>query len=472
MALTGVESKEKLLGLIDKLLDLPEVAKAAKLITNEESKLAILSGFMCCFESEEHSPVIRETDDGVEERFVEGIKKQFMEDVLPKNILAVVDKPAKLKRLKKSYSLKKKLYQLMFSFHPMVNQIQSMFIKLRGSSPLSAGDMACPGCGQINIFRTAFNYLEYLQNKEGKIYVSEQDGCGTVFTSLDRTSTWNTPYVRIAFETAHGVAAGLSKNTQDSKDIVVSISGDGGFMQGIRSIEDTLHQQDPIFHIVVVNQTLGNTGGQATATTMIGETTKEGHMSSHEPVNLLKYAEKHKVATAQASTVHLWDLYDKIRWGHKVVKEQKKPFMLMLYFSCLEQGMNLAYSLTAQKRALDGHFINLYSVKFKPCRNWRGKTLYYKKELTIDWFPMVFGKRAWKKSLKSYFELQKISKHIVEDDKALEEVYWLLRGRWENMKHDMGLIRYYIHFIKSFFSISRLTMKRLIRKDVPEKAKK
>ena len=472
MALSGVGSPERLIGLVNKLVDLPEVSKTAKLISTEEAKLAIIAGYQCCTENTEFYKSDLKVDKDAELKFAEGIKNQFIEDILPADIRKAVSDPVKLEKLKKRYSLKKKLYQLMFSFHPMVNQIQSMFIKLRGSSPLSAGDMACPGCGQINIFRTVFNYMEFLQKKEGKIYVSEQDGCGTVFTSLDRTSTWNTPYVRIAFETAHGVAAGLSKNSADTKDIVVSISGDGGFMQGIRSIEDSLHQQDPIFHIVVVNQTLGNTGGQATATTMIGETTKEGHSSSHEPVNLLKYAEKHRVATAQASTVHLWDLYDKIRWGHKVVKEEKKPFMLMLYFSCLEQGMNLAYSLTAQKRALDAHFINLYTVKFKPCRNWRGKVLYYRKELTINWYPMTYGKSAWKKRLKEYFKIQKISKHIAEDDKQLEDVYWLLRGRWENMKHEMGLLRYYAHFVKSFFSISRLTMKRLIKKDIPEKAKR
>ena len=470
LALSGVRSTNRLLGLINKLVDLPEVYKSAKLISREEAKLAILAGYQSCQENKNIST--KAVNQKSEEKFIAQIKDQFVKDILPENIRKAVQDPKNLQKLKKRYSLKKKLYQLMFSFHPMVNQIQSMFIKLKGSSPLSPGDMACPGCGQINIFRTVFNYMEHLQNKEGKIYVSEQDGCGTVFTSLDRTSTWNTPYVRIAFETAHGVAAGLAKDAKKNKDIVVSISGDGGFMQGIRSVEDSLHQQDPIFHIVVVNQTLGNTGGQATATTMIGETTKEGHMSSHEPVNLLKYAEKHKVATAQASTVHLWDLYDKIRWGHKVVKEQKKPFMLMLYFSCLEQGMNLAYSLSAQKRALDAHFINLYSVKFKPCRNWRGKILYYKKEMTIDWFPMTYGKAAWKKELKEYFKLQKISKHIAEDDKLLEEVYWVLRGRWENMKHEMGLVRYYAHFIKSIFSISRLTMKRLIKKEIPEKAKK
>ena len=471
LRLSGIDTANRCLAMINQMLTLPELAKTAKLLSKEECKKAVLSGFIYCDDLINGRKEQLESSGELENEYCSKHKQQFLEDVLPDNLRVNLDKPKKLKKIKESYKLKKKLYQLMFGFHPMVNQIQSMFIHLKGSSPLSTGDMACPGCGQINIFRTVFNYIEFLQKDRGKIYVSEQDGCGTVFTSMDRTSTWNIPYVRIAFETAHGVAAGLSKHSRDSEDIVVSVTGDGGFMQGIRSVEDSLHQQDPIFHIIVVNQTLGNTGGQATATTMIGEHTKEGHESSREPVNLLKYAEKYKVSAAQASTVHLWDLYDKVRKGHEIVTKKKKPFMLMLYFSCLEQGMNLAYSLTAQKRALDGHFINLYSVDFKPVKNWRGKTLYQKKKLTIDWFPMSYGRGSWLKSLKSYFGLQKISNHIAEDEEKLDEVYWLLRGRWESLKNDMGLIRYYCHFLKSFFSISRLTMNRLIKKEVPDKAK-
>ncbi|MCH2207280.1 MAG: 2-oxoacid:acceptor oxidoreductase family protein [Lentisphaerales bacterium] len=471
LRLSGVKTANRCLALLQKMLDVPEIAKTANLLSKEECRLAVLSGFISCDDIFQGKPSKLEHDEEGEMQYCDKQKTQFLDDMLPVGLRDNLDHPQKLNSLKDRYALKKKMYQLMFSFHPMVNQIQSMFIHLRGDSPLSAGDMACPGCGQVNIFRTVFNYIEFLQKDRGKIYVSEQDGCGTVFTSMDRTSTWNIPYVRIAFETAHGVAAGLSKHSRQSDDIVVSITGDGGFMQGIRSVEDSLHQQDPIFHIIVVNQTLGNTGGQATATTMIGEHTKEGHEASREPVNLLKYAEKYKVAAAQASTVHLWDLYDKVRKGHDIVTKQKKPFMLMLYFSCLEQGMNLAYSLTAQKRALDGHFINLYSVDFKPVKNWQGKTLYLKKKLTIDWFPMSYGKKSWVKSLKSYFGLQKISKHIVEDEEKLDEVYWLLRGRWENLKHEMGFVRYYGSFMKSFFSISRFTMNRLIKKDVPDQAK-
>jgi pyruvate/2-oxoacid:ferredoxin oxidoreductase beta subunit/Pyruvate/2-oxoacid:ferredoxin oxidoreductase gamma subunit len=469
--LSGVRTPKRCLALLAKLQELPEIAKMAKLLNKQECQLSVLSGFIACQESMVNEGRTVRQSDTKEKAVDEKQKEDFVKNLLPERLRKSLSNPVKLDSLKKRYGLKKKLYKLMFSFHPMVNQIQSMFLHLKGSSPLSAGDMACPGCGQINIFRTTFNYLDYLQKDRGKIFVSEQDGCGTVFTSMDRTSTWNIPYVRIAFETAHGVAAGLSKKSRQSDDLVVAITGDGGFMQGIRSVEDSLHQQDPIFHLVVVNQTLGNTGGQATATTMLGEQTKEGHEASREPVNLLKYAEKYKVAAAQASTVHLWDLYDKIRKGHEIVTKQKKPFMLMLYFSCLEQGMNLAYSLAAQKRALDGHFINLYSVDYKPVKNWHGKTLYHRKRLTVDWFPMTYGKKQWKKELKAYFGLQKISQHIAEDDEKLEEVYWLLRGRWESLKHDMGFLRYYFHYFKSLFSISRITMNRLINKDVPPQAK-
>ncbi|NQZ69466.1 MAG: 2-oxoacid:acceptor oxidoreductase family protein [Lentisphaeria bacterium] len=468
----GIESETKLLEFINNLHALPALGKYTGLLSKENSRLSVLAGYKL-YQIDRPGKSVLVDDQGMPDEeftaYLASRKEQFISSVLPTKIFKALDDPKRMKRLKDFAEMKHKLYQLMFSFHPMVNQIQKMYIGLNQSSPLSAGDMACPGCGQINIFRTVFNYFDFLQNKKGKIYVSEQDGCGTVFTSLNRMSTWTIPYIRIAFETAHGVAAGLANNT-DKDDLVVSISGDGGFMQGLRSVEDALHQQDPIFHIIVVNQNLGNTGGQATATTMTGEETSEGHRSKNEPLNLLRYAEKYNVDCAQASTVHLWDLYDKIRWGHRIVKEEKRPFMLMLNFSCLLQGMNLAKSLPAQKMALDGHFINLYSIHYIKQKNRQGEVLYYKKKLTIDWFPMTYGKSQWKKNLKEYFSTQKVASHIVDDPKELDHVYWILRGRWQRLRREMGYMRYYLAFAKSFFSISRLTMNRLISKKIPKEA--
>jgi pyruvate/2-oxoacid:ferredoxin oxidoreductase beta subunit len=357
----------------------------------------------------------------------------------------------------------------MFRFHPTINQVQSMYIALNGNGPLTAGDMACAGCGQINIFRTVFDYLGYLQQDKGKIYVSEQDGCGTVISGLNRTSIWNLPYVRIAFETAHGVASGLSNNVA-SGDIVVSISGDGGFIQGLRSVEDALHQQDPILHIVVINQTLGNTGGQATATTMTGAKTRDGHISRREPLNFLKYAEKFSVQGAVASTVHLADLYRKIKWAHRVVREERKPFLLIMNFSCLEQGMNLARALGAQKMALDAHFFNLYSLRYKEVKDREGRTLYLQKRTTIDWFPWTFGKRAWKEKLRKYYSIQKMMAHSAHDETALERDYWLLRGEWNHLAQDMGFWRFRMAWLRNMFSIHRATLARLIHWNIPKEA--
>jgi pyruvate/2-oxoacid:ferredoxin oxidoreductase beta subunit len=394
---------------------------------------------------------------------------EFQARILPPHLLKALDNPGKLKLLEKIYALKKKVYQAMFRFHPTINQVQSMYITLNGKGPLTAGDMACAGCGQINIFRTVFNYLGYLQQDKGKIYVSEQDGCGTVISGLNRTSIWNLPYVRIAFETAHGVASGLSHNVA-SGDVVVSISGDGGFMQGLRSVEDALHQQDPIFHIVVINQTLGNTGGQATSTTMTGAKTRDGHVSRREPVNFLKYAEKYCVQGAVASTVHLADLYKKIKWGHHVVREEKRPFLLLMHFSCLEQGINLARALGAQKMALDAHFYNLYSLRYHEVKNREGKTLYLEKRTTIDWFPWTFGRKQWKEHLRKYYSIQKMMSGSANDDVALERDYWLLRGEWRHLAQEMGFFRFQFARFRNLFSIHRATLARLIHWEIPKEA--
>lgn len=466
LAHMGVKDDNELAEIIGKLQTMPSVAKEANILTRPKGMAGIFSGFYSYQSATKKINLEVSTQNGVES--IETLES-FRQRILPSKIdLALHDKE-QLSKIKWWYNTKKSFYQIMFQFHPMVSQIQSMYLAMRGKSPISGGDMACGGCGQINIFRNVFNFLYYLQKEKGKILVSEQDGCGTVFSGMNRTSIWNVPYIRIAFETAHGIASGLTEDL-NADDIVVSISGDGGLMQGIRSVEDALHHQDPILHLVVVNQTLGNTGGQSTSTTLVGAKTRDGHIAKQNAVNFLKIAEKHHVEGAFASSVNLSDLYKKIRYAHSVIKKDKKPFLLIMNFSCLEQGLNLARSLSMQKIGLDAHYFNLYSMRYRQIKNRSGQILYYKKEITIDYYPFVFGKRAWKKKLKEYASHQVMMKEIHDDPYKLEAAYGQLRGEWEELKKEMGPIRYYWGFFKSIFSLSRLTMLRLIQKDIPEEA--
>ncbi len=460
LAHLGIEREQTLQYLLDNVVNIPEMAKEAALVNREPNRRACLAGFLAysmqASRDSEPSPATGQAAD------LRGL-------VLPPAILRVVDRPAALARLKRRYALRKALYRGLFQFHPMVNQLQTMYLRLRGHQPVSGGDMACGGCGQINIFRTVFNFLESLQPDTGRIFVSEQDGCGTVFSGLNRTSIWNMPYVRIAYETAHGVAAGLASGVGDT-DLVVSISGDGGMMQGARSVEDVLHQRDPVLHIVVVNQVLGNTGGQATIATTVGARTREGHQSTHQPLDFLRVAEKYSVQGAVASTVHLGDLYKKLRRAHRVVSQHRQPFLLVMHFSCLEQGVNLAESLILQKKALDAHYFNLYSLHYKMVCNADGQALYRKKRVVIDWYPWTFGKRAWKDQLLRYASSQGMMRHFARDDTALEQAYGQVRGQWQALKQEAGPLRYYLGFLRNLFSLDRITMARLIRKQAPEQA--
>jgi len=466
LAHMGFKNEEEIFESIESLSTIAQVSKEAGILKKPDSITAILSGYYA------YKAGIGEIDLTSEKvnnpSTVENFES-FQKRILPPDLLAVANNPKALRRKKRIYQFKKKMYQLMFQLHPMVSQIQSMYLALNGKTPISGGDMACGGCGQINIFRNLFNFLYYLQKEKGQIFISEQDGCGTVFSGMNRTSIWNMPYIRIAFETAHGVASGLADDlTKD--DIVVSISGDGGMMQGIRSVEDALHHQDPILHLVVVNQTLGNTGGQSTATTMVGTKTRDGHIAQQHSINFLKLAEKHHVQGAFASTTNLSDFYKKIRWGHKVVKEERKPFLLIMNFSCLEQGINLAKSLILQKMALDCHYFNLYSLKYKEIKNSEGATLYYKKDLAIDYYPWTFGKKAWKTTLLKYAKEQVMMKELVDNPDYLEQAYGQLLGQWQELKNDMGPIKYYWGMFKNAFSLSRVTMMRIIKKTIPREA--
>jgi pyruvate ferredoxin oxidoreductase alpha subunit len=460
----GINDFNQLDQVLKQVCSIPHLDKMSKLLAREDNLNSIRSGFLTTQNKGVMSGYFKS------EKQTQSSTNHELETLKSELPAALINEKTRAKKTKQ-LQLKKRIYQTAFKFHPLVNQFRSVLRNLKKKeSPLSTGDMACPGCGQINIFRNVFNYLSLMQKDKGQLYVSEQDGCGTVFTSMDSASTWNIPFIRIAFETAHGVAAGLVTN-QEKQDMVVSVSGDGGFMQGIRSVEDTLHQQDPILHIIAVNQTLGNTGGQATATTMVGKKTREGHVARCFPVDLLSYAEQHNVPSAQASTVHLEDLYKKLRKAHQTVVVERRPFVLMMYFSCLEQGVNLANSLIMQKQGLDAHFINLYSTDFKPVRNRMNEILYYRKKVNIDWFPMTYGKKQWKSNLAKYFKYQKISADMAEDDEALDRAYWHLRGQWEKKKQAMGPVRYWLKFTASFFSVYRITMKRLISKEAPPQSK-
>lgn len=469
LADAGVTSVAECLALLPRLKSVPTVGKEAALLDQQANREAVVAGFLA-YASASGRP-LTPTLDPVQEAARETREREaFVRAVLPPALAGSLQAPRRLARWKRLYALRKRLYRLFFRFHPMVNQIQAMYIRMGAKKPISAGDMACAGCGQINIFRTVFNYLAYSMQGRGRIFVSEQDGCGTVFSGINRTSIWNVPYIRIAYETAHGVAAGLADSTTKD-DVVVAISGDGGMMQGLRSVEDVLHQQDPILHLVVVNQTLGNTGGQATATTMTSARTREGHVSRQKPLNFLKYAEKFEIQGAVASTVHLADLYRKIRWGLQVVREQRRPFLLIMHFSCLEQGMNLAQSLGAQKLALDSHFFNLYSMRYHDVRDRRGNLRYREKRVTIDWFPWVFGHRAWKRTLRAYFSTQQMMKRVVDDPTLFEQDYWQIRGEWNNLIREMGWGRALLAMLRNALSLERATMARLIRTDIPDAAR-
>jgi hypothetical protein len=154
-----------------------------------------------------------------------------------------------------------------------------------------------------------------------------------------------------------------------------------------------------------------------------------------------------------------------------VVREERRPFLLLMHFSCLEQGMNQAQSLGAQKLALDSHFFNLYSMRYKDVRDRKGRLRYRSKRITIDWFPWVFGKRSWKRKLHRYFAAQEMMAHVNEDEELFEQAYWQMRGEWRNLVGEMGRARCFWAAFKNLFSIERATMSRLIKTGIPDAAK-
>jgi hypothetical protein len=60
--------------------------------------------------------------------------------------------------------------------------------------------------------------------------------------------------------------------------------------------------------------------------------------------------------------------------------------------------------------------------------------------------------------------------HLAHDEEALERNYWLLRGEWNHLAQEMGWWRFHLAFLRSLFSIHRITMWRLIKWGIPREA--
>ncbi|MGN1322185.1 MAG: pyruvate synthase subunit PorB, partial [Methanosphaera sp.] len=196
-------------------------------------------------------------------------------------------------------------------------------------------------------------------------------GCLEVVTSPYPETSWNIPWVHVAFENASAVASGVEEalKAQGKEDTnVVVFGGDGGTTDiGLQSLSGAMERQQNIIYICYDNEAYMNTGIQRSSSTPFGASTttspagKKSFGEDKPKKNMAMIMAAHGIPyVATACVSHPYDLMNKV----KKAAETKGPAYIHVLQPCAT-GWGYAPNKTIElgKLAVDTYSWILYEIE-------------------------------------------------------------------------------------------------------------
>jgi len=192
-----------------------------------------------------------------------------------------------------------------------------------------SGHRACAGCVPATVLRLV------MKATRGPTIVTEATGCMEVVSSIYPYTSWATPWLHTAFETAAANASGIEaalkimkkkgKIKQDQVD-VIAVAGDGGTYDiGIQALSGAVERGHDFLFVLYDNEAYMNTGiqrsggtphGASTTTTPAG-TSVPGKLEYKKPIADIMVA--HEMPYVATASPYYWrDLITKVRKGLEV----------------------------------------------------------------------------------------------------------------------------------------------------------
>lgn len=135
---------------------------------------------------------------------------------------------------------------------------------------LAPGHRGCAGCGASIAVRLALKAL-------GKDTVAvSATGCLEVMTSPYPETSWEIPWIHVAFENAGAVASGVESalRIQGKESNVIAFGGDGGTVDiGLQSLSGAMERGHNMTYVCYDNEAYMNTGIQRSGATPYGAST-------------------------------------------------------------------------------------------------------------------------------------------------------------------------------------------------------
>lgn len=203
-----------------------------------------------------------------------------------------------------------------------------------------SGHRACAGCASATVLRLV------MKATRGPTIVTEATGCMEVISSIYPYTSWATPWLHTAFETAAANASGIDAALKAQKRKgqlkehidIIAIAGDGGTYDiGIQALSGALERGHDFLFVLYDNEGYMNTGIQRSGGTPFGASTTttpagsvmQGKLQHKKPISDIVVA--HGIEYVATASPYYWkDLLTKVRKGLEV----EGPAFLHVFAPC------------------------------------------------------------------------------------------------------------------------------------------
>ena len=192
-----------------------------------------------------------------------------------------------------------------------------------------SGHRACAGCAPATVLRLI------MKATRGKTIVTNATGCMEVSATIYPYTSWATPWLHTAFETAASNASGIEaalkimrkkRRIKDEQIDVVAFAGDGGTYDiGIQALSGAVERGHDFLFVLYDNEAYMNTGIQRSGGTPLGASTTTsqagtvvpGKLERKKPIAEIMVA--HDMPYVATASPYYWkDLITKARKGIEV----------------------------------------------------------------------------------------------------------------------------------------------------------
>ncbi len=301
-----------------------------------------------------------------------------------------------------------------------------------------SGHRACAGCAPATVLRLI------MKATRGPTIVTEATGCMEVASTIYPYTSWATPWLHTAFETAAANASGIEAalkilkkkgRIRDEQIDVIAFAGDGGTYDiGIQALSGAVERGHDFLFVLYDNEAYMNTGIQRSGGTPYGASTTTSQAGSVVPGKL---EQKKPIAdimvahdmpyVATASPFYWKDLIMKARKGIEV----DGPAFLHVFAPC-PRGW----------RSDPSKSIELSKLTVETCIFPLWESVNGEYQLSTPSKVIALAPQK-KKPVKEYLQVQGRFRHLFTPkyQKVIDEIQFLTDQRWSRLLKKCGMAK-------------------------------